>query len=149
MRLPYGTVMRRWAERMGRPPDPAHLEQRVWQRDDLYRWLDSESGRETYAHFDGDIAWHRVCRDSDDATRQALLETEHEIWLRGPHVWLEWRKARATWASKPEAWLKRYPAVVANGKETHTGTIIPPTDLSRPCRPAPRPGRAERSRRRA
>ena len=130
MRLPYGTVIGQWAERLGCPHDPAIYEQRVWQRDDLRRWVNGDGGQQACVDAAGDTQWHRVCRDADETTRKALLEAEHEIWLRGPTVWQQWLEARATWASKPEVWLKRYPAAVANGKETHTETIIPPSDLS-------------------
>ena len=131
-RLPYGTVLEQWAARYyERPFEPGRYERRVWQHHDLCQWRDSDAGHNACADRAGDVAWHRVCRDSDDATLQALLAAEHEIWLRGPGVWREWQTAKATWASKPEVWLKRYPAAGTNGKETHTGTIIPPTDLSR------------------
>jgi hypothetical protein len=123
--LRYGTIMERWAERRGCPYEPGHFDRRVWQRDDLCQWLDSKSGQEACNKLAGDVEWHRVCRGSDDATKQALLDAEHEIWLRGYKVWSEWLKARATWASKPHVWTKRYPAVVDNGKETLNFVLDP------------------------
>lgn len=54
-------------------------------------------------------------------------------WRAPPTVWFEWLEARATRASTPEVWLKRYPAVVGQrqGNTHHTDiTTIPPSDLS-------------------
>jgi hypothetical protein len=123
VRLRYGTIIERWAERHGRPFEPGYFDRRVWQRDDLCQWLDSKAGQEACTQLAGDVEWHRVCRDSDDATRQVLLDAEHEIWLRGPKVWSEWRKARATWASKPHVWVKRYPALSTTARKHLTSPL--------------------------
>jgi len=42
-------------------------------------------------------------------------------------------RARTLWAAKPDVWLKRYQAVVPNGKETHTQVpdlVAPPINAA-------------------
>ena len=64
LRLPPAPALRhrhkQWSAREGYPIDPTLYEQRVWQREDLCQWLDSESGQ-AHADATSTVAWHRVC----------------------------------------------------------------------------------------
>jgi hypothetical protein len=117
-RLPFNTVLNRWLASVDRPLLPTDAPQ-AKQRADVLASMDGEYGRKTRDWFEGDIVWHRVMRDADAATRDKLLDAEHEIWLCGPEVWSGWTQARALWAAKPDVWLKRFQAAGPNGKETH------------------------------
>jgi hypothetical protein len=133
-RKPYGTRLNQWRAQRGEPL--ISYDQRSWQRVDLLKWLDSNYGRMARDEALGEVVWHSTLRDADEATRTALLEAEHSIWLQGYEVWADWRQARQLWATKPAVWLKRYQAATSNGKETHTPAskpilIPPPSDAER------------------
>jgi hypothetical protein len=124
MRRPHGADVIAFHQSRGLPIDPTIYEQRVWQRDDLRLWLGSERGQKACAAVEGDVAWHRALRDADDTRRQVLLGFEDAIRQRFD-VWREWQKAKATWASKPEVWLKRFAAAVGQRqRNTYEGATV-------------------------
>jgi hypothetical protein len=71
-----------------------------------------------------DVAWHRLLRNSDDATRTRLLDAAHEIG-RDFDTWKAWRDARRVWMTKPDVWLKRYQNYAVKAQETHTPVTEP------------------------
>jgi hypothetical protein len=97
-------------------------------------WRDT-SRREERERVEGDVAWHRLLRDSDDATRTRLLDAVHEIG-RDFDAWKAWMDARRRWMTHPDVWLKRYQKRARTERETHTPPskpihIPPPSEAER------------------
>jgi hypothetical protein len=87
-------------------------------------WLDTMR-REDRERVEGDAAWHRLLRDSDEAARQRLVEAECEIWRQGPDIEHALHKARRAWITHPDVWLKRYQNRARKELETHTPVTEP------------------------